>query len=116
MGTTAINKIDDDEIEARSEFLRQKQSLERSFDRLRKTKSFDTRNESHYLIMEENMKLIAGIDSMRKEEKMYFNQYNKFKHLAPAVDSKKNSSTEYDKHKNDDDDKDFLIASLKNIS
>lgn len=95
MGTTAINKIDDDEIEARSEFYRQKQCLERSFDRLRKTKSFDTRNESYYLIMEENMKLISEIDRMRKDEKMYYNQYNKFKHLAPTVDSKKKLLTSH---------------------
>lgn len=47
------------------------------------------------------MKLIALIDCLRKEEKEYFNQYNKFKHLAPAGDSKQNILKRQDKRKDD---------------
>lgn len=39
----------------------------------------DSKNESHYLIMEENTKLIKEINILRKEAAIYFSKYRNLK-------------------------------------
>lgn len=85
----AIYKTNEDEIEARIEFNRQRQFLERSIDGLKKTiKLLETKNDSHHLIMEENSRLLEEIDGFRKDASTFFTKYNNLKSSIPKMDSK----------------------------
>jgi len=86
-----MKTIGSDEIKTRFEFQRQRQFLERSIAGLKKTiKSFDIKNDSYYLIMEENLKLIEDINGFRMDAKKYFIQYNNLKKLLPKEESQNN--------------------------
>lgn len=87
MGENAINKTSENEIESRLEFDRQRQYLERVIKNLKSSlKSLKTKNESHYLIMEENMRLIDEIDVFRNEANKYLTDYNLLRGLLPETD------------------------------
>lgn len=51
----------------------------------------NTKTESHYLVMDENMKLIEEINNLRKEAKMFFTKYNNLKILLPTTVKQKKS-------------------------
>jgi len=84
----AVYGTNKDEIEARIEFNRQRQFLERSIDGLKKTiKWLEVKNDSHHLVMEENSRLLEEIDGFRKEASTYFTKYNNLKSSIPKMDS-----------------------------
>lgn len=75
-----FNWCEADEIKVNCEILRQKRFLENSIESLRKTLlAMEHKNESHYIIMEENTKLIKEIDILRKEAATYFTKYKNLK-------------------------------------
>lgn len=75
-----FNWSETEEIQIQNELLRQRQYLERTIEGLKKTlKVLESKNESHYLIMDENMKLIKEINTLRKEGEMYYTKYNNLK-------------------------------------
>lgn len=87
MGENAISKTGENEIEARLEFGRQRQYLERVIKDLKNSlKLLKTKNESHYSIMEENTKLIDEINVFRNEANKYLTDYNRLRGLLPKTD------------------------------
>jgi len=77
---------DDEELEARAEFARQRKCLEAYVDGLKKTIRYHTvKNESYYLVLEENTKLIDEIDVLQKAVKTYSTRRNEFK-CSPSPD------------------------------
>lgn len=87
MGENAIYKTSENEVESRLEFDRQRQHLERVIRNLKSSlKALKTKNESHYLIMEENTKLIDEIDVLRNEANKHLTDYNRLRNLLPEPD------------------------------
>lgn len=83
MKDCTLYKNNNDDIEAIAEFNRQRQFLERSIDGLKQTiNTHKNDNESHYLIAEENLKLIEDMSAFRSEANMYLTKYNKLRYTT----------------------------------
>lgn len=55
-------------------------------------KLYDAKNESHYLLMEENTKLLEEVNVLRNEAKSYFTKYCKLEKYMSEVDLDENVS------------------------
>lgn len=75
----------DDELDARVEFSRQRQFLEKSIVGLKKrVNTCAKKNESYYKVMEENMVLIKDINELRQKLEMNRKKYNNLQSIFKA--------------------------------
>lgn len=75
----------DDELDARVEFARQRQFLEKSIVSLKKrVNTCAEKNESYYKIMEENMVLIKDINELRQKLEINRKKYDNLQSIFKA--------------------------------